>query len=224
MRAAGENGIPCAFIIGKDGIIEWIGHPMSMDEPLAKVVAGSWDRKEAKEKHMKEKQAEMAARKIRSDMRAAQSAGDYPKMISLLNEQLEKNPDDLNMMVQKFQIMVGPMNDSEGYGIGWDMLKKHQNNSQLLNMLAWYTLDDGEVKNRDLDFAMAAAKAANEASGGNNPAVLDTLARAYYEMGNYDKAIKYQKKAVEFAGDNPMGDDIRKTLEEYKKKAKGPSA
>lgn len=45
MEAAGEGGIPTAFIVGKDGVIEWIGHPMQMDEPLAKVIAGEWDRK-----------------------------------------------------------------------------------------------------------------------------------------------------------------------------------
>jgi len=44
MDAAGQNGIPTCFIVGKSGLIEWIGHPMEMDEPLKKVVAGSWDR------------------------------------------------------------------------------------------------------------------------------------------------------------------------------------
>jgi len=44
MRAAGQSGIPCAFLVGKTGEIEWIGHPMRMDEPVAKVIAGQWDR------------------------------------------------------------------------------------------------------------------------------------------------------------------------------------
>lgn len=44
MRAAGEGGIPTAFIVGKTGLIEWIGHPMRMDEPVAKIIAGEWDR------------------------------------------------------------------------------------------------------------------------------------------------------------------------------------
>ena len=39
MRAAGENGIPCAFIVGKDGKISSIGHPAEIDEPLKKAVA-----------------------------------------------------------------------------------------------------------------------------------------------------------------------------------------
>ena len=42
MKAAEENGIPAAFVI-RDGKIAWIGHPMSMDEPLAKITAGEWN-------------------------------------------------------------------------------------------------------------------------------------------------------------------------------------
>lgn len=44
MNAAGQNGIPCCFIVGKTGQIEWIGHPIEMDEPLAAVVDNTWDR------------------------------------------------------------------------------------------------------------------------------------------------------------------------------------
>ena len=42
--AAKLNGIPCAFIVGKDGKIEWIGHPMQMDEALEQVVEDRWNR------------------------------------------------------------------------------------------------------------------------------------------------------------------------------------
>jgi thiol-disulfide isomerase/thioredoxin len=46
MQAAGQNGIPAAFIIGGDGKIAWIGHPMQMDQPLeAAVKAASSMRK-----------------------------------------------------------------------------------------------------------------------------------------------------------------------------------
>ena len=44
MRAAGQNGIPCAFVVGRDGVVEWIGHPARIDEPLRQIVDGNWDR------------------------------------------------------------------------------------------------------------------------------------------------------------------------------------
>jgi len=58
MRAAGQNGIPCAFLVGKTGEIEWIGHPMRMDEPVAQVIAGDWDR----DAHAVERQEEILVR------------------------------------------------------------------------------------------------------------------------------------------------------------------
>jgi hypothetical protein len=38
MAASGQKGIPCAFIVGGDGKIAWIGHPMELDEHLADAV------------------------------------------------------------------------------------------------------------------------------------------------------------------------------------------
>jgi hypothetical protein len=40
---AAQEGIPHAFIVGADGKIAWIGNPHSMADPLAKIVAGTFD-------------------------------------------------------------------------------------------------------------------------------------------------------------------------------------
>jgi thiol-disulfide isomerase/thioredoxin len=40
LKAAGKNGIPCAFIVNKEGKIAWIGHPAKMEKVLDNVVAG----------------------------------------------------------------------------------------------------------------------------------------------------------------------------------------
>ncbi len=51
MKAAGQNGIPSAFIVGGEGKVYWMGHPMEMDEPLEKIASGSWDLKTAIAEH-----------------------------------------------------------------------------------------------------------------------------------------------------------------------------
>src|SRR5262245_17230511 len=44
MAAAGQNGIPTAFLVNKKGIIAWIGHPMEMKEKtIDDVLAGTFD-------------------------------------------------------------------------------------------------------------------------------------------------------------------------------------
>ncbi len=51
MTAAEQNGIPTAFIV-QDKQVVWVGHPMSLDEPLAAVVNGTHDVAKAREDFM----------------------------------------------------------------------------------------------------------------------------------------------------------------------------
>ncbi len=44
--AAHQEGIPHAFIVGKDAKIAWIGHPGLIAEPLGEIVAGTFDPRE----------------------------------------------------------------------------------------------------------------------------------------------------------------------------------
>jgi thiol-disulfide isomerase/thioredoxin len=48
MRASGQNGIPCSFVIDKDGTVAFIGHPLFLDLVLPRVLAGTWDREKGK--------------------------------------------------------------------------------------------------------------------------------------------------------------------------------
>jgi thiol-disulfide isomerase/thioredoxin len=48
MTAAGQGGIPCSFVIDKEGKIAYIGHPMYLDLVLPKVVAGTWNEEAVK--------------------------------------------------------------------------------------------------------------------------------------------------------------------------------
>lgn len=41
MRAAGQRGIPCTFIVNGEGKIAWIGHPNNLDEALAPLLKKS---------------------------------------------------------------------------------------------------------------------------------------------------------------------------------------
>jgi thiol-disulfide isomerase/thioredoxin len=44
MSAFGQNGIPMAFIVDKEGRVAWVGSPMAgLDEALEQVVAGTYD-------------------------------------------------------------------------------------------------------------------------------------------------------------------------------------
>jgi tetratricopeptide (TPR) repeat protein len=80
-----------------------------------------------------------------------------------------------------------------------------------LNYLAWTILDTPEMKNRDLDLALDFAKKAADLTKHEDCAILDTLARAYFEKGDLDKAIEIQAQALEKC-------EMAKTLAKYKAK------
>ncbi len=69
MTASGQNGIPTCFIVGKSGQIEWIGHPMSMDEPLTSVVEDKWDREAFATEFKKSQERDLLMTNIMGKMR-----------------------------------------------------------------------------------------------------------------------------------------------------------
>lgn len=43
MEPAKRQGIPSSFVVDQEGRVAWIGHPMTIDEPLKKIIAKEWD-------------------------------------------------------------------------------------------------------------------------------------------------------------------------------------
>lgn len=70
MQAAGQNGIPSAFIV-KNGQIQWIGHPMSMEKPLDEIKVGKFDVAAFKATFDKQAEAARAERLAGTEVNAA---------------------------------------------------------------------------------------------------------------------------------------------------------
>ena len=75
MEAAAQNGIPTSFIVGKSGQVEWIGHPMSLDEPLEQIVADKWDRAAFLVKFKKEQDHDSLMAKLGARIRKGDTKG-----------------------------------------------------------------------------------------------------------------------------------------------------
>ena len=174
-RAAGQRGIPTAFIIGKDTKVEWIGHPMEMEEPLEAVVKDKWERDAYKMKVQDDRRAQEILMKRQKQFAAAMGTEDWATAVELY----------------------------------WD-------SAGGLNQVAWTIVDDANVKNRDFDVALKAAQRATELSEQNDAAILDTLARVYYEKGDVKSALKWQRLAAQtLSDDDPFADDVRESLKKY---------
>lgn len=114
MEAAGQNGIPTAFII-KNNEIQWIGHPMSMEKPLEEVKAGTFKLAEFKKSFDKEAavaRAQMAIRKEQGSITTLIKAGKYADAKKKMAEFETKNP-TLKLTDARFLLLS--KTDSQGW-------------------------------------------------------------------------------------------------------------
>ena len=216
-KAAGRRGIPSAFIVGKQGHIEWIGHPGRMDDALDAVVNDTWDRDAFKAKYEAEQEEKALMRETGRKLRSALQTGDVDGALGALDDLIAKRPDLASPRVQKFMILHMANRADAAYAGGEELLQKLWDDAQNLNQVAWFVVDDKRVQKRDFDFALKAAARANELKESKDAAILDTLARVYFEQGELNTAIEWQSKAVEHASEGKMGDELRATLDRYKK-------
>ncbi|MCA9244761.1 MAG: redoxin family protein [Phycisphaerales bacterium] len=184
MGAYGIGGIPHAFVVDKEGLVIWHGHPMELDEPLKQIVEGKFDVKAAKE----------AAKKQKALEEKMQQA--FPKVM------------------QYFSMVSSEGENKEAAAIGRALVKDYGDVPAIMNHLSWNIMTGEEVKHRDMELALMAGQKAYDGAK-EDPAIIDTYARALWENGKKAEAIQYQKKAVELCKDEIMKKDLERSLKRY---------
>lgn len=217
--AAGQRGIPCAFIIGKSGVVEWIGHPMAMDDPLAQVVNDSWDREAFGEQF----RARQRFEKLMNSAVLAARTGKYDELDELLAELRAFDPDSdlaaqasamadrLESLALTTMFVNAPERAMEELP---KRVKELEGDAEQINSLTWQ-LVQLEERGQDIEpeLLQLAAKLTEEALDDDSPqaSLLDTIAHLHYHAGDRDKAIEYQRRAVE----QISGDEQRAAIEGF---------
>ncbi len=211
MEAAQQPGIPTAFIVGKDGKIEWIGHPMEMDEPLDQVVAGTWDRAEFGEVFT----AEQRLGETMQTLSRLANQGQFAEAVAVLDAELAKKlPEKIqNQLVNvKYQIklMSGMVDDevskairdriaaAKGDAIGVarvavQLMQISQQNPAVAQQPA--------MKALIIETVVALQAEVDGAEEQIQPLLLDTIAHLQEAIGDLDAAIASQEAAVAAADD-----------------------
>ena len=280
MKAAGQNGIPTAFVV-QQGKVLWIGHPMSLAQPLGEIVAGKFDIEKAKargaakakveafyreamkggdEAALLKEGAELEAldkqlggiepgepfdtQAVLKEVKYQTAAQAYEKAVlaGKTGEAVDKlevaaralapagvNFDSLKTQLLKFQgsqqaqtvfrnyvVAVGDNGDAaKAAELGKQLEALKLTNASTLNEYAWTILTSERVKQRDLGLATRLAKAAVDASGAKEAAILDTYARALFDSKQVADAVKYERLAVAAAADDDTKSELATTLKKY---------
>ena len=206
MQAAGQNGIPCAFIVGQEGIVEWIGHPAAMEETLAKVVTGDWDRAAA----IAEFEQKQKLQELQVGVNGAARSGNWDEALSLIDAHEEEAGPSVQLSSLKMAVLQGAGKTEEVAAELEKLVDLAWDDAGMLNALAW-NMASGRLEG-DLELALRAAEHASELQDHEDASTLDTLARVHYELGHLDEAIEWQKKAVAQDADN---ETLSATLEQF---------
>lgn len=237
LKAARQNYIPCVFVVDREGRVAFIGHPSKVDEPLKQIVEGTFDleasvaqyKKELVDR-MTEEEKSRERRRIAEKFARACEAGDWEGAIAAYDEGAARSPAFARDAAAgygsvddgKFQILLLRLKDYEKASqFGNDVVDRLAwDHPLILNRIAWTIVDpENKVEKKDLKLALKAAERADELFKHRDGAILDTLARVYFCMGDLPKAIELQTKAVE-AATPELQAELAATLEEYRNTAK----
>ncbi len=203
MRAANRNGIPCAFIVGKQGQIEWIGHPMAMDDALEEVVSDTWDR----DAFALEYVAQQEVREIMSKLSRLMRSGRVDEAIELVDDYIANGklePERKRFKQIKFQVLASDRDRADqaaDYAI--ELLADESLNPVSANNLAWNIYLMARAgryeEERVSKAALKLAQDMSEEESEIRPFLLDTVAHLQQLLGDTQQAIQTQRRAVQIA-------------------------
>lgn len=223
MDAADQAGIPTAFIVGKTGEVEWIGHPMTMDEPLEAIVKGDWDRAEfAKQMELRTQMAE-----AQGLMRRGQMEEGLQQINQLI---METDDPELLLELKFFKLQALIMTQSQPEEVptlASDLLEIAADRAEVVPQLAWVIYQatrTSEVPEDLLEKTITAAEqAVEDMDPDQRPSMLDTVAHLHEANGNIDAAIAAQQEAVDLT-EGRTKERLKQYLDELKAEKEGSDA
>jgi len=206
MTAAERNGIPCAFVIGQDGRIAWVGHPSAIDNVLDEVLAGTWD-----------VQAEALRQELEARIQAALKTRDNKAVIEAVDKALAVRPEmETDLMPVRFNALV-QVDEAAGFAYLRTLLEKgdfEKNPYHAFNAAAIVNRYAATLKNPDYAVVIAAMEKAKAAEH-ENPNVLTLYAELLSKAGKIDGAIDMQQTAI-MKAESLGGERWQKWLESQK--------
>ncbi|MDE2125072.1 MAG: redoxin family protein [Armatimonadetes bacterium] len=197
MVAAGENGIPTAFVVGRTGKIAWIGHPMNLGPVLPKILDGTFDSKAFAAQRTAEHQKEQEFTDAMKPVGQFAGSNQPQQALDALNKVLAEHPDYADRVAPFKYSLLLHTNEAGAYAFARQLeAGTYKDSAGGLNMLAANIVADPSLKTPDYNLALELIQKADGLTTHSNPGVLMTLAATYSKLGQNDKAVTAQQDAI----------------------------
>jgi predicted Zn-dependent protease len=219
MKAAGQGGIPTAFVIEKKGRIAWIGHPMELTEALIEdLLADRYDLAKATADYERNDRNQQILLGWSQKLDQQGRAKDWPAALATLDQmdKLVPEKDRPGVAMSRFQILLLQKDFPAAYKLASALSDANPADAQIQNILAWTIATMDGLEKRNLSLAEKFAGRAVDDTKGADSNVLDTLARVQFMNGKKSPAIATEKRAVAAAEERDK-EMLRKTLASYEK-------
>jgi tetratricopeptide (TPR) repeat protein len=144
------------------------------------------------------------------------SANQPEKAIEIYNDLLKEDSQDQRALAGRGDARLNAGLHAEAVVDYEAALKLDEEDDHVLNNLAWLlstsTFDDVRNGQRALELATRAA----EVTEFKEAHILSTLAAAYAETGDFEKAVEWSEKSVEIASEGRQKEDLQKELETFR--------
>ncbi len=142
--------------------------------------------------------------------------GEYDKAIAHYDHAIRLDPNHADAYVARGLAYNGKGEYNEAIADCNEALRIDPKFAATYNSLAWLQATCADEKYRDGKNAVINAKQAYELTEGNNWGCIDTLAAAYAESGEFEKAKEWEAKAIKMATAEKVKEEYRSRLELYK--------
>lgn len=199
MEAAGQNGIPSAFVVGKTGKVLWIGHSMSdLEGVLEKVLSGKFDVAAYAKKMAKEQANEEAKTKAMAEIDKLAQDGKPKEALAKLDAYTagdsSREAETLDTKARLLLLSDEPAAYAFIRKLADGQLK---DNPSALTWFADAIIDDGnKLKTPDYALAVSLGTRAVELSKEQDAYVLYVLSKVYDKKGDAAKALETAEKAL----------------------------
>ncbi|MCX7918560.1 MAG: tetratricopeptide repeat protein, partial [bacterium] len=139
--------------------------------------------------------------------------------LTVLQTALQKSPERIELLQNLAKVYQQLNRVQETITIFQQILKTNPNYIPALNDLAWLYATSSDASIRNGYKAVALALQAAKLTKFSDANILDTLAAAYAETGEFTRAIEYIQQAINLTSDNNLRTQFHARLKRYHKKS-----